>query len=91
MGATRAVAHTKLLNLASNLAGVSVLVAGGHVWWTLGLAMALTSLAGGQVGAALAIRFGGRAIRPLLVVISLALTVKLMADPANPLRMWLGV
>lgn len=91
MGATRAVAHTKLLNLASNLAGVTVLIAGGHVWWTLGLAMAVASLAGGQLGAALAIRWGGRAIRPLLVVISLALTVKLMADPANPLRAWLGM
>lgn len=90
MGATRAVAHTKLLNLASNLAGVAVLVGGGHVWWTLGLSMAVASIAGGQVGAAFAIRFGGRAIRPLLVVISLALTVKLVADPANPLRTWLG-
>lgn len=91
MGATRAVGHTKLLNLASNLAGVIVLVAGGHVWWVLGLSMAVASVAGGQLGAALAIRFGGRAIRPLLVVVSLALTVKLVADPANPLRVWLGI
>ncbi len=91
MGATRAVAHTKLLNLASNLAGLAVLVAGGAVWWSVGFAMAVASIAGGQLGAALAIRFGGRAIRPLLVVLSLALTVKLVADPANPLRAWAGV
>jgi len=51
----------------------------------------VASMAGNQLGAALAIRFGGRAIRPLLVVLSLALTVKLVSDPANPLRGWLGV
>jgi uncharacterized membrane protein YfcA len=91
MGATRAVAHTKLLNLASNVAGLGVLIAGGHVLWTLGLAMAIASVAGGQLGAGMAIRWGGRAIKPLLVVISLALTVKLVSDPANPLRGWLGI
>lgn len=91
MGATRAVAHTKLLNLASNVAGLLVLLAGGHVVWALGLAMAVASIAGGQLGAALAIRWGGRAIRPLLVLGSLALTVRSLADPANPLRMWIGM
>lgn len=91
LGATRAVAHTKLLNLASNIAGLLVLLAGGHVIWALGLAMAVASIAGGQLGAFLAMRWGGRAIRPLLVVGSLALTVRLVADPANPLRVWMGV
>jgi uncharacterized membrane protein YfcA len=47
--------------------------------------MAAASIAGGQLGAHLALRVGGRAIRPLLVVMSLALTVKLLSDPANPL------
>jgi len=85
LGLTRAVAHTKLLNFASNLAGLAVLVAGGHVVWLVGLTMALGSLAGGQFGAHLAIRFGTRAVRPLLIVMCLALTIKLLADPANPL------
>ncbi len=90
-GLTRGVAHAKLLNLASNLAGFGMLLAGGHVLWTVGIAMAVASVIGNQIGAALAIRWGGRAIRPLLVVISLALTVKLVLDPANPLRLWLGL
>jgi uncharacterized membrane protein YfcA len=84
-GLIRAVAHTKLLNFASNLAGLAVLVAGGHVLWFLGLAMAAASVAGGQVGAWGAMRFGARAARPLLIIMSLALTAKLLADPANPL------
>ena len=39
---------------------------------------------GNQVGAWLAMRFGGKGIRPLLVVMSLALTIKLLVNPDNP-------
>jgi uncharacterized membrane protein YfcA len=85
LGTVRAIGHTKLLNFASNLAGLGVMIASGHVLWSVGLAMALGSIAGGQIGAHTAIRFGGRAIRPLLIIMSLALTVKLLANPANPL------
>lgn len=85
LGLIRAVAHTKLLNLASNLAGLFVLLLGGHVMWLTGLAMAVASIAGGQIGAHGAIRFGASIARPLLIVMSLALTAKLLMDPANPL------
>jgi hypothetical protein len=36
-------------------------------------------------------RIGAGLIKPLLVVVCLALAVKLLADPANPLRLLLGV
>ena len=36
-------------------------------------------------------RYGGRGVRPLLVVMSVALTVKLLADPTNPARHWIAV
>jgi uncharacterized membrane protein YfcA len=85
LGLIRAVAHTKLLNFASNLAGLIVLMLGGHVLWVTGFGMALASVAGGQVGAHAAMRFGAGVARPLLIVMSLALTAKLLADPANPL------
>lgn len=85
LGLVRAIAHTKLLNLASNLAALGVLMASGHVLWIAGLAMALASLAGGQVGAHAAIRFGAGAIRPLLILMCMGLTAKLLSDPANPL------
>jgi len=85
MGLIRAVAHTKLLNFASNLAGLAVLIAGGHVLWVLGLCMAVASIAGAQVGAYAAMRFGAGAARTLLIVMSLALTLKILVDPTNPL------
>ena len=82
-GLIRAVAHSKLLNLASNLAGLGVLILSGQVLWTVGFAMAVASVAGGQAGAYGAMRFGAGIARPLLVVMSLALTAKLLADPSN--------
>lgn len=85
LGVTRAVAHTKLLNFASNLAGLAVLIASGHVMWKVGLPMAVGAIAGGQVGAHTAIRFGASTVRPLLIVMCLGLTAKLLADPTNPL------
>ncbi|MCW2338794.1 putative membrane protein YfcA [Sphingobium sp. B2D3A] len=85
LGLIRAVAHTKLLNFASNFSSVIVFIIGGHVLWITGLAMAVGSIAGGQFGAYLAIRFGAGIARPLLIVMSLALTTKLLLDPANPL------
>jgi uncharacterized membrane protein YfcA len=85
LGLIKAVAHTKLLNFASNLAGLAVQVVGGHVLWITGLAMALASIAGGQIGAYGAMRWGARAARPVLVVMSLSLTAKLLADPSNSL------
>lgn len=88
MGLVSATAHTKFLNLASNVAALVTLIAGGQVLWLVGLVMAVASIAGGQLGAHLALRVGGKAIRPLLVVMSLALTVKLLVEPGNPLVGW---
>jgi uncharacterized membrane protein YfcA len=86
MGLTRATAHTKALNLMSNVVSMAVLAAGGQVVWMLGAAMAVGNFIGGRLGSRTAMRFGPKVIRPLLVIISLGVTAKLMLDPANPLR-----
>ncbi|MFA5122190.1 TSUP family transporter [Zavarzinia sp.] len=74
----RATAHAKLLNFTSNIASLAVFLAGGHVVWIAGLAMAAGQLVGAQVGAHLVIRVGARIVRPILVVMSLALALKLL-------------
>ncbi|KXU29745.1 hypothetical protein A0J57_23055 [Sphingobium sp. 22B] len=86
LGLVRATAQTKAANFASNLAGLLTMIAGGHVIWIVGLAMAVGSIAGGQIGSRLAMRFGSRLIRPLLIVMSLALTAKMLLDPENPIH-----
>lgn len=90
LGLLKAIANTKFINLATNVAGLLAMIAGGKMLWALGLSMAVANVAGNQVGAWLAIRFGGRGVRPLLVVMSFALTIKLLADPSNPLWQVLG-
>jgi uncharacterized membrane protein YfcA len=87
----QATAHSKLLNMTSNLAALLFFMLGGHVVWSIGLVMASGQVIGASIGAHLVIRRGTALIRPLLVVVSIALTVKLVADdPANPIRQWLG-
>ena len=78
MGLTRATAVTKLYNVTSNIAAVVVFAIGGKMLWTLGMCMALGSMTGGYLGSHTAIRFGASVIRPLLVILSLALTVRLL-------------
>ncbi len=94
MGLTRATGCAKALNLMSNVVSVAVFATSGHVLWLLGGAMAVGQFIGGRLGSHAAIRWGGSLIRPLLVAISLGMTVKLLADPANPLRVlvqgWFG-
>ncbi|MEH3106387.1 MAG: TSUP family transporter [Sphingomonas fennica] len=91
LGLVRAIAHTKLFNFTSNVASLIVMALGGKVLWLAGFAMAAGSVLGAQAGAHIAMRWGGRGVRPLLVVMSLALTARLLANPANPLRLWLGI
>jgi uncharacterized membrane protein YfcA len=77
-GLTRATAVTKLFNFTSNVASVLFFALGGKMVWLLGLCMALGAMLGGWIGSHTALKFGARLIRPLLVTISLALTVKLL-------------
>ena len=86
LGLVRATAQTKAVNLASNVAGLLTMVAGGHVIWIAGLVMAVGSITGGQIGSHLAMRFGSRLIRPLLIIMSLGLTAKMLLDPNNPIH-----
>jgi uncharacterized protein len=85
-GVRRATAHTKLLNFASNLGSLMLFIMTGAVVWPAGLAMAAGSLAGAQIGSRLALRHGARLVRPLLVLVSCAMALKLLLDPANALR-----
>lgn len=90
-GVLKATAHTKLLNFASNIGGFIVFAAVGVISWKIGLMMGVAQFLGARVGASLAMRIGARLIKPLLVIVCVALAVKLLADPANPLRVMIGV
>ncbi len=77
-GVTRAAASTKVLNLTSNLAALALFVPSGNVVWPAAIAMAIGQVAGGYLGALTGIRFGARLIRPLVVVVSIVLALRLL-------------
>lgn len=89
-GLLKATAHTKLLNFATNVGAFVGFAMAGAVWWKLGLMMGVAQFLGARLGAVLAMRTGARLIRPLLVVVSSAMALRLLLDSQNPLRLWLG-
>nr|WP_281383385.1 TSUP family transporter [Pseudoxanthomonas broegbernensis] len=89
-GILKATAHTKFLNFGSNVGAFAVFLAAGAVLWKVGLAMGAGQFLGAQLGSRLAMKQGARIIKPLLVSVSVLLALRLLADPAHPLRTWLG-
>ena len=81
LGLTRATGHTKVLNLMSNLGALVVFVLAGDVVWPAAIAMAIGQLAGGYIGARTGIRFGARLIRPLIIIVSVILALRLLLFP----------
>jgi uncharacterized membrane protein YfcA len=81
LSAARASAHTKVLNVTSNLAALCFFIFAGDVVWPVAAVMAAGQLLGGYLGAITGIRFGARVIRPLVVIVSIALAIKLLFFP----------
>lgn len=77
-GVLKATAHTKLLNLFSNLGGLLTFALIGEPLWLLGLLMGITQIGGAMLGARMAARIGARLIKPLLVITSTALALRLL-------------
>lgn len=76
----RATAHTKILNFTSNIAALIFFAIGGNIIWLAGLVMATGQLLGGQIGAQLVVNYGVKLIRPLVVVVTLTMSAKLLFD-----------
>ncbi len=89
LGLRRATAHARLLNVASNGAAFGVFLFGGEIVWAAGLVMVAGQVLGAWLGSRAAITWGARLIRPLLVLMALATTVKILTAADQPLGMWL--
>lgn len=90
-GLLKATAHTKLLNFSSNIGAFAVFALSGVILWKVGLSMGAGQFLGAQIGSKVAMKNGARIIKPLLVVTCIGLAIRLLYDPANPIRVWLGV
>jgi uncharacterized membrane protein YfcA len=72
------IAGTKLLNLTSNVVALAIFAATGHVNYKVGMAMAVGQIVGARAGARAAMLHGAPLIRPLVVVISIAIAASLL-------------
>ena len=75
-----AAAATKVLNLATNFGALVLFMTTGNVLYAVGLPMAASSIAGGLLGAQLAVRQGSRFIRWIFLLVVVALIARLSYD-----------
>lgn len=78
--ATKATAHSKVLNFTSNFASLIFFALAGHVIWGIGLLMGSGQILGAWFGAHLVIKKGAQMVRPALVTITLIIAIKLLMD-----------
>ena len=80
LAAREATATTKIVDFASAAAALIVLATQQEVLWLYGLALGLGQIAGAWIGSGFVIRRGARFIRPMLIIVSLGLSLKLIYD-----------
>ncbi|MBW7982256.1 sulfite exporter TauE/SafE family protein [Enterobacillus tribolii] len=76
----KSTAHAKVLNFTSNLAALLCFALGGHMVWSVGLVMLVGQVIGARMGARMVLSKGQRLIRPMIVVVSFAVSCKLLYD-----------
>jgi len=80
----RASANAKVVNFASNLAALLVFAHRGTVLWPVAIPMAVAQMAGGALGARLAVRGGDRFVRKVVLAVVAALVARLAWDLQHP-------
>lgn len=85
LGLLSANAYTKVANLACNLGALTIFLSQGNADYLMAFFMAIGAFIGAILGSQLALKFGSQIIKPLLIVMSTSMALKLFFDPANPL------
>ncbi len=73
-----ATARTKILNFTSNIAALIFFIIAGLPVWKIGLVMAVGQFLGGRLGATVVISKGTKWIRPLVIIMSMLMAMKLL-------------
>ena len=73
-----ATVRTKFYNAMSDTGALILFLFGGHIVWLYGVVMIVGTFLGGNIGARLVLRHGTQLIKPMVVVMSLAMSVKLL-------------
>lgn len=75
---SKATAQTKVLNFTTNFGSLLFFLYFGDIYFVAGLVMGVGQIIGATIGAKLVIKNGSKIIRPLIVVISFAMSMKLL-------------
>jgi uncharacterized protein len=78
MNVRRATATTKLVDFMSGGAALAILAGAGHVLLIPGLLLAAGQTVGAFVGAGLVLKHGAKWVRPVIVLVTIALSVDLL-------------
>ena len=76
----KATAHTKPLVLATNATSMFIFMAGGHLLIWLALSMSLAQFIGARLGSNLVIARGARLIKPVIILATIAVAIKLLLE-----------
>ncbi|XBS68662.1 sulfite exporter TauE/SafE family protein [Acerihabitans sp. KWT182] len=76
----KSTAHAKVLNFTSNLGGLALFMLSGKVVWSVGIVMLAGQILGARLGARMVLTKGQKLIRPMIVVVSLLMSMKLLYD-----------
>lgn len=82
-GFRKAAALGRILNLGSNVTALAYWIWAGKVDWSAGIPMAASMAVGGYLGSHTTLKHGDRYLKPLFVVITAALLVKLLGQVAH--------
>lgn len=72
--------NVKLVNLASNVGALATSLSAGKVLLPIGLLAAVFSTAGQYLGAGLALKNGSRIVRPVILIVLVLLTGKVLSE-----------
>ena len=70
--------QTKVINLTTNLTSLVIFLMNGQVLIPLGIAAALCNMAGGYLGAGMAMQSGAKIVRPIILIVLALLLVKIL-------------
>ena len=73
-------AIAKVVNVATNLGAIIIFGANGEIIWKIGLTLAIANVAGGLIGAHLALKGGSNLVRKVFMGVTLALIIKVAID-----------
>jgi uncharacterized membrane protein YfcA len=79
-GLAKATAHAKVLNFSTNIASLIFFALGGKVFWMLGGIMLVGQAMGATLGSRLVVSKGTKMIKPLVVCMSVLMSVKLLSS-----------